>query len=317
MTDTKPNTTTDTKPDPMTTYVAKLEAALKPFATHSEEYPAHADWHYPATQANRLLIGSFWKARDALNEKPKPTPLPAPETKLISEEALENAIQAMSETARSWEQRCHSIMAALGTDFGGFEENVPDVGSYYQIHLARLTKERDDLQDKVWSMESLAKQTEDSTPEPGPGIAPPQMVRDALALARNRLQVCALDHPMNTLMQIERSGWAQEATAILQRTEQTTEQNTSIARLLNLWLEENEDDLDMNAVAQLHSIIAGQSPYQEPAPVLPTNTNITPMTEDQIMTALKATSCNGLMLRIVRAVEDFHGIKAPTPTEGT
>ena len=37
----------------------------------------------------------------------------------------------------------------------------------------------------------------------------------ALTLARNRLQVCALDHPMNTLPQIERSEWGREATAAI------------------------------------------------------------------------------------------------------
>lgn len=38
----------------------------------------------------------------------------------------ENAVQAMSDTSSSWEERCHSIMNSLGVDFGGYTEKVPD-----------------------------------------------------------------------------------------------------------------------------------------------------------------------------------------------
>lgn len=48
-------------------------------------------------------------------------------------EQQENATQAMAETSPNWEARCHAIMAALGIDFGGYSEEVPDVGSWFEV----------------------------------------------------------------------------------------------------------------------------------------------------------------------------------------
>lgn len=55
----------------------------------------------------------------------------------IDQEQIENAAQAMAETARSWEERCYSIMAMLDLDFGEFSTDVPDVGSWYEVNIAR------------------------------------------------------------------------------------------------------------------------------------------------------------------------------------
>lgn len=46
-------------------------------------------------------------------------------------------------------------------------------------------------------------------------IAPQETMREALKLAANRLHRCAIDHPMGSREQIERSEWAQEARAAL------------------------------------------------------------------------------------------------------
>lgn len=55
------------------------------------------------------------------------------------ENKIENAAQAMSETAPNWEARCHAIMAALGMDFGGYSEDAPDVGSWFEVTSRRQT----------------------------------------------------------------------------------------------------------------------------------------------------------------------------------
>ena len=67
---------------------------------------------------------------------------------------IENAGQAMSETSPNWEARCHAIMTALNMDFGGYSEDLPEVGSWFEVtnskNLARieeLVMERDMLRD--------------------------------------------------------------------------------------------------------------------------------------------------------------------------
>ena len=69
---------------------------------------------------------------------------------------IENAGQAMSETSPNWEARCHAIMTALNMDFGGYSEDLPEVGSWFEVtnrkNLARieeLVKERDELGRKL------------------------------------------------------------------------------------------------------------------------------------------------------------------------
>ncbi len=53
---------------------------------------------------------------------------------MSAKDKIENAAQAMSETASSWEERCFSIMSALDLDFGGFSTEIPDEGSWYAVN---------------------------------------------------------------------------------------------------------------------------------------------------------------------------------------
>ena len=63
----------------------------------------------------------------------------------ITKDELENAMQAMSETAKSWEARCHAIMAALNLDYGGFSTEVPDEGSWFAVNNRRQEQRIFDL----------------------------------------------------------------------------------------------------------------------------------------------------------------------------
>lgn len=58
----------------------------------------------------------------------------------VLEAKIENAGQAMAETQRSWEHRCHAIIAALELDFGGPTPDIPEQDSWH----ARKMKLADD-----------------------------------------------------------------------------------------------------------------------------------------------------------------------------
>lgn len=67
---------------------------------------------------------------------------------MIDQEQIENAAQAMAETAGSWEERCYSIMAMLDLDFGEFSTDVPDVGSWYEVNHKRQQEIINRLEDE-------------------------------------------------------------------------------------------------------------------------------------------------------------------------
>ncbi len=72
-------------------------------------------------------------------------------------EKLESASMAMAGTARSWEDRCHSIVAALGMDFGGPTPDMPEQGSYHARAMTRLRKENFDLSEEAFKNSLDAK----------------------------------------------------------------------------------------------------------------------------------------------------------------
>ena len=53
------------------------------------------------------------------------------------EASIDNACQSMAETSPNWEARCYAIMAALGYDFGGYSEDAPEVGSWFEVNNRR------------------------------------------------------------------------------------------------------------------------------------------------------------------------------------
>lgn len=88
-----------------------------------------------------------------------------------------------------------------------------------EIHIAGY--EQNAQYDPYWHMPSREDyaveyiRTDLAATQPDPRDEVIAALVGALTLARNRLQVCALDHPMNTLPQIERSEWGREATAAI------------------------------------------------------------------------------------------------------
>jgi prefoldin subunit 5 len=82
------------------------------------------------------------------------------------EEKIENAAQAMSETADNWEARCYAIMAALGMDFGGYSEDVPDVGSYYEVNIRRCNARIEALEKRVAELEEALRNLADQYDNP-------------------------------------------------------------------------------------------------------------------------------------------------------
>jgi hypothetical protein len=82
-------------------------------------------WQVDALQQNALLNDALTRAEQA-------------------EAKLANAAQAMAETLPNWEARCFAIMSALGMDFGGYSEDVPDVGSWFEVtYLKNLARAED------------------------------------------------------------------------------------------------------------------------------------------------------------------------------
>jgi len=65
---------------------------------------------------------------------------------ITAEDRIENAAQEAASTHRSWEDRCHAILSALGLDFGGPTPDMPEVGSYLALKLQRLESEVSELQ---------------------------------------------------------------------------------------------------------------------------------------------------------------------------
>ena len=76
-------------------------------------------------------------------------------------EALEGSIDAathaMAETSPNWEARCHAIMAALGVDFGGYSEDVPDVGSWFEVSNRRNLIRISDLRAQLAQRDAALK----------------------------------------------------------------------------------------------------------------------------------------------------------------
>jgi DNA-binding FrmR family transcriptional regulator len=74
---------------------------------------------------------------------------------------IENATQAMAETHRSWEHRCHAIMAALDMDFGGVTPDVPEQDSWYARNLKRSKDESFTALTRALAAETEPRQLED------------------------------------------------------------------------------------------------------------------------------------------------------------
>jgi hypothetical protein len=70
---------------------------------------------------------------------------------------IDNAIQAMAETAGSWEERCYGIMAALNIDFGGFSTEVPDVGSWHELNNKRNKDKINELLIEISELEEQVR----------------------------------------------------------------------------------------------------------------------------------------------------------------
>jgi len=64
-------------------------------------------------------------------------------------ERIENAMQSMSETQPSWERRCHSIMSALGLDFGGPTPDIPEQSGWYARKMEQLEAKLEDAEAKL------------------------------------------------------------------------------------------------------------------------------------------------------------------------
>ena len=79
----------------------------------------------------------------------------------ITEDQLSDAIQAMSETAGSWEERCHAIMTMLDVNFGGFSTDVPDVGSWYALYKQRTDAQIADLETEIRELRILLRRRDD------------------------------------------------------------------------------------------------------------------------------------------------------------
>lgn len=98
---------------------------------------------------------------------------------------LENAGQAMAETQRSWEHRCHAIMAALELDFGGPTPDIPEQDSWYARNLQRA-------EDRAFEAELKLRQAEAVVWEEVllwmQGIANPTMAQSSQAMARNYVE---------------------------------------------------------------------------------------------------------------------------------
>lgn len=70
---------------------------------------------------------------------------------------IENASQAMAETSPNWEARCYAIMAALGCDFGGYSEDVPEVGSWFEVTNRRNLAHIERLEAQLAAADALAE----------------------------------------------------------------------------------------------------------------------------------------------------------------
>jgi len=98
-----------------------------------------------------------------------------------TEERIENAAQAMSETSRSWKHRCFAIMAALGLDFGDVDQMIADDGSPVQKfveHMARLTTPFDAEHFSGSEREAVRKQAERDGEELTDGQVTEELVAD-------------------------------------------------------------------------------------------------------------------------------------------
>jgi len=67
----------------------------------------------------------------------------------VALERIENAMQSMSETQPSWERRCHSIMSALGLDFGGPTPDIPEQSGWYARKMEQLEAKLEDAEAKL------------------------------------------------------------------------------------------------------------------------------------------------------------------------
>ena len=109
----------------------------------------HSLKHHPLMDRPEVLYGPWIAKLEAL----------AAELDAL-QSRIENAEQAMSETQPSWEYRCHAIMAALGTNYGGPTPDIPEEHTWYARNLKRAQDHAYTLQTENAALRARAAEVE-------------------------------------------------------------------------------------------------------------------------------------------------------------